>query len=155
MPKVMWETDDWLGRIATGTFNWDEWSDHSAPPTHRIFVDQNDLKAWLDSFMTPDEDWASHCDEKPRGPSATSRSIGAAAAAPLGSVTIGAMPEQEDRILRLEEVMKMTRLSRSTIYAKEADRSFPARVKLGARATGWFLSDINAWMADLHRPRSS
>lgn len=47
--------------------------------------------------------------------------------------------------MRLPEVMKMTGLSRSTIYAMVARGEFPAPVKLGARASGWRVSDVVRW----------
>jgi prophage regulatory protein len=44
--------------------------------------------------------------------------------------------------LRLPAVMRLTGLSRSTIYAMIARHEFPAPVKLGARAVAWRRSDI-------------
>ena len=51
-----------------------------------------------------------------------------------------------NKILRLPEVKTRTGLSRSTIYLRIANSTFPARVALGERAVGWLESDIDAWI---------
>ena len=53
---------------------------------------------------------------------------------------------EERRIVRRDEVSKLTGLARATIYKKVADGSFPAPIRLGARSVGWRLSDIVAWL---------
>jgi prophage regulatory protein len=50
-------------------------------------------------------------------------------------------------ILRLPAVKSRTGLSRSTIYLRVADGSFPRPVSLGARAVGWIESDIEGWIS--------
>jgi len=57
------------------------------------------------------------------------------------------MPEP-DRIIRLKTVLARTGLSRSTIYRKIAEGTFPARLKISTNGTGWHESDINRWIAD-------
>ena len=52
-------------------------------------------------------------------------------------------------IYRLQEVKKVTGLGRTSIYRKMADGTFPQGVKLGARATGWRVSEVEAWVAGL------
>jgi prophage regulatory protein len=49
-------------------------------------------------------------------------------------------------ILRLPVVRARTGLSRSTIYLRISDGSFPLPVSLGARAVGWLESDIEEWI---------
>jgi prophage regulatory protein len=49
-------------------------------------------------------------------------------------------------ILRLPAVKTSTGLSRSTIYLRIAEGSFPKPVSLGARAVGWLESDIEQWL---------
>ena len=51
------------------------------------------------------------------------------------------------RILRLREVCEFTGLGRSTIYKKLSEGFFPAPLRLGPRAVGWRLADIDAWLA--------
>ena len=46
------------------------------------------------------------------------------------------------KILRLPEVVEITGLGRSTIYAKVARGDFPSPIKLGQRAVGWIDSDV-------------
>ena len=50
-------------------------------------------------------------------------------------------------ILRLPEVKARTGLSRSTIYLKMAEGSFPEPISLGARSVGWIESEVDAWIA--------
>jgi prophage regulatory protein len=50
-------------------------------------------------------------------------------------------------ILRRKQVEARTGLSRSTIYQRIAEGSFPKPISLGARAVGWLDSDIEQWLA--------
>ena len=50
------------------------------------------------------------------------------------------------RVLRREEVTRLTGLARATLYAKVADGTFPAPVRLGVRSVGWRASDIFDWL---------
>ncbi len=51
------------------------------------------------------------------------------------------------RILRRKQVESRTGLSRSTIYARIAEGSFPRPIDLGGgRAVGWLESEIDAWL---------
>jgi prophage regulatory protein len=50
-------------------------------------------------------------------------------------------------ILRLPAVKARTGLSRSSIYLRVADGSFPRPISLGARAVGWVESEIETWIA--------
>ena len=54
-----------------------------------------------------------------------------------------------DRILRLNAVLDRTGLSRSTMYRKIQQGTFPAQVRIATRCTGWRESAIKAW---LHNP---
>lgn len=55
-------------------------------------------------------------------------------------------PPRAVRILRLPDVCRITGLGRSMIYQLEADRHFPGRVKLAARAVGWIEEEVQAWL---------
>jgi prophage regulatory protein len=50
-------------------------------------------------------------------------------------------------ILRRKQVQARVPLSRSTIYQRVSDGTFPKPVKLGARAVGWVESEISDWLA--------
>jgi prophage regulatory protein len=52
---------------------------------------------------------------------------------------------EPDRILRLNAVLDLTGLSRSTLYRKVADGSFPQQVQLSTRCVGWRTSAIAEW----------
>jgi prophage regulatory protein len=53
-----------------------------------------------------------------------------------------------DRIVRLKTVLARTGLSRSTIYRKIAEGTFPAQLKISTNGAGWRESDINRWIAN-------
>ncbi|MFZ0495999.1 MAG: AlpA family transcriptional regulator [Methylocella sp.] len=57
------------------------------------------------------------------------------------------MPEP-DRIVRLKTVLARTGLSRSTIYRKIAEGTFPPQIRISVNGAGWHESDINRWIAD-------
>ena len=55
-------------------------------------------------------------------------------------------PLEVHRVIRWEEVSRLTGLARATIYKKVADGSFPAPIRLGTRSVGWRLADVVAWL---------
>lgn len=57
------------------------------------------------------------------------------------------MPEP-DRIIHLKTVLERTGLSRSTVYRKIAEGTFPSQVKISIHGAGWHESAINRWIAD-------
>ncbi len=50
------------------------------------------------------------------------------------------------RLIRLPEVLRLTGLSRSTLYRKIHSSQFPQPVQLGPRSVAWRVSDILAWI---------
>ena len=52
------------------------------------------------------------------------------------------------RLLRMPKVTEATGLSRSTIYAKAAEGTFPQPVPLGERASAWLESEVSAWITE-------
>ena len=62
--------------------------------------------------------------------------------------TIAKEVEVPTRILRLPDVLARTGLSRSTIYVRVANGTFPKPVPLGARAVGWIESDVDEWIRE-------
>jgi prophage regulatory protein len=51
-------------------------------------------------------------------------------------------------ILRLPAVRTRTGLSRSTIYLRVSQGTFPRPVSLGGRAVGWVEDEIQSWLAE-------
>lgn len=49
-------------------------------------------------------------------------------------------------ILRLPAVRHATGLSRSTIYLRVAEGTFPRPVHLGGRSVGWLESEVEEWV---------
>jgi prophage regulatory protein len=55
---------------------------------------------------------------------------------------------QPDRIIRMDTVRDRTGLSRSTIYRKIAEGTFPPQIKISINGAGWKESDIDRWVSD-------
>ena len=53
-----------------------------------------------------------------------------------------------DRIIRMETVRARTGLSRSTIYRKIKEGTFPPQLRISSHGAGWRESDINSWVAN-------
>jgi prophage regulatory protein len=53
-----------------------------------------------------------------------------------------------ERFIRLPEVLRLTGLSKRTIYRLEGAGRFPSRRKLGLRAVGWPESAVNGWISN-------
>ena len=51
------------------------------------------------------------------------------------------------KIYRLPEVIALTGLSRSSIYARVSSNEFPKPIKIGRRAVGWSEQSLIAWQA--------
>ena len=57
-----------------------------------------------------------------------------------------------DRLIRLEEVLSYTGLSRSELYRKIQVGEFPRPVRVGKRAVRWRESEVEEWIEE--RPRT-
>lgn len=53
-----------------------------------------------------------------------------------------------ERIIRLRTVLSRTGLSRTTLYRKIAEGTFPRQVKISVHGAGWHESAVNRWIAD-------
>jgi prophage regulatory protein len=51
-----------------------------------------------------------------------------------------------DPILRWPDVARLVPISRSHAHHLAARGEFPKPIKLGSRASGWLLSEINQWL---------
>jgi prophage regulatory protein len=56
-----------------------------------------------------------------------------------------------NRIVRQREALRLTGLSRVTLWRLERAKLFPQRRRIGRQAVGWLASDIDDWLAS--RPR--
>ncbi|MFO1125917.1 MAG: AlpA family transcriptional regulator [Methylocystis sp.] len=53
-----------------------------------------------------------------------------------------------ERIIRIKTVLARTGLSRSTVYRKIAEGTFPRPVPISVNGAGWHESAVNRWIAD-------
>ena len=63
------------------------------------------------------------------------------------------MRNLQHKFLRLPQVKQTTGLSKSTIYARIAEGTFPKQIPLGPRLVVWVESDIQKWIG--HQIQSS
>lgn len=52
------------------------------------------------------------------------------------------------RIIRFRDVQTKTGLSRPTIWRLERAGRFPNRIQVSAKAVGWLLAEIDAWLEE-------
>jgi prophage regulatory protein len=55
---------------------------------------------------------------------------------------------KQRRILRKKEVRHRTGYSDTTIWRRERQGRFPARVQLSEHSVGWYEDEIDAWIRD-------
>lgn len=53
-----------------------------------------------------------------------------------------------DRIIRIKTVLARTGLSRSTLYRKISEGTFPRQVPISVNGAGWHESAVNCWIAN-------
>jgi prophage regulatory protein len=51
-----------------------------------------------------------------------------------------------ERIIRRPQVESLTGLSRSTIYRRMEEGSFPKSISIGGRLQGWTESSVQGWI---------
>lgn len=59
------------------------------------------------------------------------------------------------RLIRLNELISKTGLSRSRIYQLIQEEKFPTNVSLGGRSVAWVESEIDRWIEDVIGHRDS
>jgi prophage regulatory protein len=64
------------------------------------------------------------------------------------------MPEP-DRIIRLKTVLNRCGLSRSTVYRKIKDGTFPRQIPISTNGAGWSEAALNRWIANPPAYRAS
>lgn len=53
-----------------------------------------------------------------------------------------------ERIIRLKTVLARTGLSRTTLYRKIGEGTFPRQVRISVHGAGWHESAVNRWITD-------
>lgn len=66
-----------------------------------------------------------------------------------------AAPSPAPAFYRLRDVMRITALSRSTIYRRVAEGRFPAPIHLGGRAAAWQCASLQQWIINPEEYRAS
>ena len=55
---------------------------------------------------------------------------------------------QELELIRENELLRLLKISHSTIWRRRRARKFPEPIKLTDRSVAWRLADIRAWLAE-------
>jgi prophage regulatory protein len=58
------------------------------------------------------------------------------------------MSKLQHKLLRLPEVKSTTGLSKSSIYARISEGTFPRQIPLGTRLVVWVEADIQKWISE-------
>ena len=53
-----------------------------------------------------------------------------------------------ERIIRLKTVLTRTGLSRTTLYRKMGEGTFPRQIRISVHGAGWHESAVNRWIAN-------
>ena len=56
--------------------------------------------------------------------------------------------QAKERFLRIDAIIELTGLARSTIYDKTRLHHFPQPVDLGGNKKAWLESEVNKWMQE-------
>jgi predicted DNA-binding transcriptional regulator AlpA len=75
-------------------------------------------------------------------------------ALPVNRIAV-ANPSPAPAFYRLRDVMRITALSRSTIYRRISEGRFPAPVHLGGRASAWPCASLQLWIDNPDEYRTS
>jgi len=139
MPADLWELDDFTHRFATCALDMRRPFDASSPPTHRIFIGDEDHKAIFDGC----------CEGVPRPimkkerATSTEMEPGPDLAVPP-PVPVGII----DRHIRMPEIERLTGMAKQTIYKRIAEGRFPQQINPGSRPASWYESEVAAWLAN-------
>jgi prophage regulatory protein len=57
-------------------------------------------------------------------------------------------PVPVERLIRIDEVLHICGLSRSSVYASIQRGEFPTQVKLSRKASAWLYSEVVAWVRE-------
>lgn len=60
---------------------------------------------------------------------------------------MNAIALEDERLIRIKEVMFLTGLARSTLYKWVQEKRFPAPIKLSKQFAAWRRSEVRNWIA--------
>lgn len=137
-----WELDDFQQRFASSAIDVLRPFDPDAKPTHWIFVDLDEWNALIEASIEPElrglrRTPVASFDQVAKQPTEPE---------PLPSLATPVASDNE-RLLRLPEVMHRTGLSRQTIYRRMKLVTFPHSQTLSGNITVWRESEVAAWIA--------
>lgn len=136
----VWELDDFTARFATCAIDPEAPFDSTAT-SHWIFVEADGWNALVEQTLEYD------------APPRHRRAIPARRTTTPDPFTVRTDAQQiasdsrADRLVRLEEVKHRTGMSRSTIYRRMSNGTFPGTVELSGNIAAWREADIDEWLA--------
>jgi prophage regulatory protein len=85
----------------------------------------------------------------------TSQAVGASAQQAVGHLELVHRDFNGNRLLNISAVVEMCGISRSQVYKRVADGTFPQPVKLSSTLNLWSFNELQQWVADLLARRSA
>ena len=144
MDPSLWELDDWKGRMATSAVALAAPFDPHAPPSHYVFVELEPFNALIEQAFGAAPKAVAKVAGAGRHPDADAARDRGAALPPAQPAASD--PDGLDRLLRLDEVKRLTGLSRSTLYDRIKTGRFPATVEMVGNIAAWRESDVREWL---------
>jgi prophage regulatory protein len=136
-PQV-WELDDFTHRFATCALDLRRPFDASSPPTHRIFIGDEDHRAIFEAC----------CDDVPRPIVKRRAKPQSVPEQDLVPAQPAATARAVDRHIRMPELEELTGMKRATIYKRIRLGRFPRQVDAEDGMARWWESDVAAWLAN-------
>lgn len=68
----------------------------------------------------------------------------------IGAERLAELRQEYPGLYRLPQVVALTGLAKSTLYAKVSRGEFPHHVKPSRTRTAWFAADVHAWLEGLN-----
>lgn len=139
MEPEMWELDDFTHRFATCALDMRRPFDASSPPTHRIFIGDEDHQAIFDGC----------CEGVPR-PIMKKERVSSMEQTPVSNLAtpFAVAASAVDRHMRMPEVERVTGMNRKTIYKRIQLGRFPRQVDADDGMARWWESEVVAWLAN-------
>lgn len=131
-----WELDSFDDRFRHCAIDPSAPYDRDAPPTHWIFVDEEDWQELIEVSVTNRPTRRRPPIRAAEAPCEDARAIFE------GEATTGTL-------LTIREVRARTKLGRSTIYAKMGRGEFPRQVDLSGSVARWREDEVTEWLSQL------
>lgn len=70
----------------------------------------------------------------------------------IQTVTVNEDAKPKSKVVNTNDLLRLTGLSRTTIWRLEREGKFPSRRTLSGKRVGWIRSEIEVWLASCKSP---